>query len=221
MSLSFYRMLNLWQDIKETKFEQEAELFTALMPNVQETDSEVQLNINSSQNYTGSSISSRYHLYQAREWSTEILSSWFEIWDRGGKCCHPSDGNLLKQTPKVETLLSHTTAPNLHRRRGSCTWPLCFQSLGIREGTEHPSGHPGCQGNLALAFVACKEPGWMGLSWLARQVTPASHLMISCTLSDNMTLRKRKKKKNVSNNPVCLMTCLGTVQKPSKNFLSQ
>ena len=195
MSLSFYRMLNLCQDIKEAKFEQEAELFTALMPNVQETDSEVQLNINSIVRTTQGAplalgiISIRLENEALKSCHHDLKS---EI--EGEKCCHPSDGNLLKQTPQVETLLSHTTAPNLHRRRGSCTWPLCFQSLGIREGTEHPSGHPGCQGNLALAFVARKEPGWMGLSWLARQVTPASHLMISCTLSDNMTLRKSKKK---------------------------
>lgn len=184
------------------------------------TDSEVELNINSIVR-TAQGAPLALGIISIRLEKEALKSRHHDLKSEteGEKCCHPSDGNLLKQTPKVETLLSHTTAPNLHGRQWSCTWPLCFQSLGIREGTEHPSGHPGCQGNLALAFVACKEPGWMGLSWLARQVTPASHLMTSCTLSDNMTLRKRKK--NVSDDPVCLMTCLGTVQKPSKNFLSQ
>lgn len=54
---------------------------------------------------------------------------------------------------------------------------------------------------------------------LARQVTPASHLMISCTLSDNMT--PQEKEKMFQTTPVRLMTCLGTVQKLSKDFLSQ
>lgn len=71
-----------------------------------------------------------------------------------------------------------------------CTWPLCSQPLETREGTEQPSGHPGCHGDLALAFVVCKEPGRVGLSGPARRGTMHP---TSCALSDDMTLRSKSK----------------------------
>ena len=63
------------------------------------------------------------------------------------------------------------------------------------------------------------QGGWALADWPGRSLLlPISWSHVLCQI---IWLSGKGKKKNVSDDPVCLMTCLGTVQKLSKNFLSQ
>lgn len=102
----------------------------------------------------------------------------FQSGTEWGKC-HPSEG----QSPDINTKSRNTPHPHHSSNSAQKVENLHMATLlpvtrdQRRNGTPLRASWMSVQS--ALAFVVCKEPGWMGLNWLARQLAPASHPMCS------------------------------------------
>lgn len=94
------------------------------------------------------------------------MSPGFPIWDRGGKMLSAFRRKFSLDKPQSrKTPLPHhslSSAQKVENLHMATLLPVAVD----REGTEHPSGHPERQDDLALAlaFVVCKEPGQVGLN---------------------------------------------------------